>query len=249
MRENFFWHKVHSLTGVIPVGYYLVQHLALNTFSLAGPTKFNGVIGFFEGMPIHALIALKLVAIWIPLIFHAVYGVFITARGLPNYPQYPYRENRYYFMQRVTGIAALLFLGYHMFSTSATAMASKFAGGPGAHLITYDTWAARLAAPNGTYLILVVYLLGVLVSSYHFSYGLWLFCIRWGITISEASQRRVANFATGMFVVITLMGWLALIGFFRPILSGETATGEAPKSSNVERIEVRADGPTLFAAR
>ena len=35
-RENYFWHKVHSLTGVIPVGYYMVQHLVLNSFSLAG---------------------------------------------------------------------------------------------------------------------------------------------------------------------------------------------------------------------
>jgi succinate dehydrogenase/fumarate reductase cytochrome b subunit len=52
-RESYFWHKLHSLTGMIPTGFYLVQHLTLNSFALGGPEKFNGVIQFFEGMPKH----------------------------------------------------------------------------------------------------------------------------------------------------------------------------------------------------
>jgi succinate dehydrogenase / fumarate reductase cytochrome b subunit len=78
--------------------------------------------------------------------------------------------------------------------------------------IHYQNWAAKLSALN--YGVLVFYILGVAASAYHLSYGIWNFCIRWGITISEAAQLRVAKFARVFCVVVTLIGWAALAGFF-----------------------------------
>jgi len=229
-KESFFWHKLHSLSGIVPVGYYMVQHLTLNTFSLAGPDKFNGIIHFFESMPQHFLFALKIFAIWIPLFFHGIYGLFIVQRGENNYSQkaYRFRENRYYAFQRWSGIFAFFFLIYHMTTTSFASTISKYTGGPGAEgLIYYQQWAAKLSSYG--YLILVVYMLGVAASSYHFSYGIWNFCIRWGITISERSQMKTAKFSSLAFVGLTLMGWLALFGFFYPVLEtkGEPTSVEA----------------------
>jgi succinate dehydrogenase / fumarate reductase cytochrome b subunit len=224
MKENYFWHKLHSLTGIIPIGYYLVQHLSLNSFSLGGAEKFNTVVEFFEALPTHVILAIKLIVVWIPLIFHAVYGLFITARGNPNYTNaaYKYRENRYYFMQRVSGIVAFIFLAYHMTSTSLLAQLRKWnpdytAEEAIAH-IQYESWAEKLAAPviggNETYLILLVYIIGVLASSYHFAYGIWNFCIRWGITINEKAQQATAKLAAAVFVVLSALGILALVGFY-----------------------------------
>jgi succinate dehydrogenase / fumarate reductase cytochrome b subunit len=206
-RESYFWHKLHSLTGIIPVGYYLVQHLALNTFSLAGPDKFNGVIAFFESMPLHFLLALKFFAIWLPLIFHAVYGLFITSRAQLNISEkaLKYRENWMYTFQRATGFIAFAFLVYHMYSTSIYAQLH------GSEYIEYAAWAEKLSS-NGYYL-LGVYALGVLACTYHFSYGIWNFCIRWGITISEKAQLSMQKFSMACFVALTLMGWAALGGF------------------------------------
>ena len=95
-RENYFWHKLHSLTGIIPVGFYMVQHLTLNSFAFAGPQYFNGVIRFFEALPKHILFALLIFVVWGPLVFHAVYGLFIINRGVPNMSNaaYRFRENR-----------------------------------------------------------------------------------------------------------------------------------------------------------
>jgi succinate dehydrogenase / fumarate reductase cytochrome b subunit len=211
-EENFFWHKLHSLTGIIPVGYYLVQHLTLNTFSLGGREKFNGVIAFFEGMPTHFLIALKIFAIWLPLIFHAVYGLFIVNRASPNLSEkaYRWRENRYYTWQRASGILAFLFLIYHMTTTS---VAGKVKG---VQVIQYDAWAGKLSEPvlGIPYLILAVYMLGILACTYHFSYGLWSFCIRWGLTINENAQASLWRLANVSFIGLTLLGYLALLGFF-----------------------------------
>jgi succinate dehydrogenase / fumarate reductase cytochrome b subunit len=230
MRENFVLHKLHSLTGIFPVGFYLVQHLTLNSFSLGGPDKFNGVIKFFEGMPLHFQIALKAVAIWIPLIFHAVYGLFITQRGRQNYvgQAYKYRENRYYLMQRVTGIVAFLFLCYHMTTTS---IFGKIYGT--ASTIEYHNWAVHLSEPvlGIPYFLLGVYLIGVVSSSYHFAYGIWNFCIRWGITVSERAQMATAKLAAFVFVGVSLLGAVALFGFFNPVFAErETLEAQAPQA-------------------
>lgn len=232
-KESYFWHKVHSLTGIIPVGYYMVQHLTLNTFSLGGPAYFNGVLGFFEGMPKHFLYALKFFGIWLPLIFHGVYGLFITSRANPNVtePAYKFRENWMYTFQRISGILAFLFLVYHMSTTSVAASVAGTAAG-----IEYAAWQTKLTAPvlGIPYLLLGVYALGVLLCTYHLSYGIWNFCIRWGITISERSQMRMVKFSQGAFVALTALGWAALAGFLLhdPAAAGNE-TGEPPA------IEVR----------
>jgi succinate dehydrogenase / fumarate reductase cytochrome b subunit len=226
-KENYALHKLHSLAGVIPVGYYLAQHLTLNTFSLAGPEKFNGVIAFFSGMPQHLLLALKAL-IWIPLIYHAVYGIFIAARAKfnLNQPAYQFAENRYFTFQRTSGILAFFFLVYHMTTTS---IAGKVQG---EHVIQYSAWADKLSAPvlGIPYLILLVYIVGLTACTYHFAYGLWSFCIRWGVAISDSAQKNVWRISQGTFVLLTLFGYLALYGFFNPILAkapeAEPATPE-----------------------
>jgi len=207
-KENYLLHKLHSLSGVIPVGFYMVQHLTLNTFSLGGPKYFDGVLHFFESMPKHILLALEIGAIWIPLAFHAIYGFFIARRGVPNLSNaaYKYRENYYYTLQRVSGLFLLLFLAYHWISTTAVKMATNSI----AH-IEYAAWAPKLLANGG--IVLLVYILGTLAASYHLAYGIWMFCIRWGITVSETSQMRMQKFSTAFFVVLCLLSWSALGGF------------------------------------
>lgn len=239
MRENFFWHKMHSLTGVIPTGFYLVQHLTLNTFSLAGEDRFNGVIGFFSSMPPQIILSLKAV-IWICLIFHAVYGVFIISRSKGNYSQtsLKYRENQYYTLQRWSGIFAFIFLAWHMASTSVYGSINGHA------VIEYDTWQARLAAPNGTYLMMAFYVMGVLASTYHFAYGLWNFCIRWGITVSESSQQKMAKFSKVVFLAVSALGIAALVGFFNPVLKKD----DHHASASSTRIEASTTRPASYSA-
>lgn len=231
MRENYTLHKLHSLTGILPVGYYLVQHLALNSFTLAGPQYFNGVIHFFEGIPKHIFYPLKFGIIWGCLIFHAVYGIFIAARAEQNLtkPAYKYRENGYYTWQRVTGIIAFFFLCYHMASTS---IRTTMAGSPEG-IITYEVWADKLSAPvlGIPYFLFLVYVIGITTSAFHFSYGLWHFCIRWGITINEKAQLTMAKAAKASFVLISLLGIGALVGFF--IHKPGTESVEAKKSPAV----------------
>ena len=210
-KENFFWHKLHSLTGIIPVGVYLLQHLTLNSFSLAGAEQFNKISAFFYSLPHHILFTLELFGLWIPLLFHSIYGIFITGRSEQNYfgTKYKWSQNKMYTLQRITGIFILFFLIYHVITTTVNVKLHD----DDISLIDYYAMSDRLR--SGYYAVLVVYMLGVLCSAYHFCYGIWNFCIRWGITISERAQLRVQKFAFALFIGVTLLGWAALLGFLR----------------------------------
>lgn len=224
-KENYVLHKIHSLTGIVPVGYYVVQHLALNSFSLAGPAYFNAVIEFFDGMPWYVLLTLELFAIWIPLLFHAVYGLFIVDRAEPNYftRRYKWSQNRMYTFQRWSGIFLFFFLVIHF----ATTTGFKYYTGH-SEVIKFAAWHDKLLEYYGIWLIF--YIVGVLVASYHLCYGLWNFCIRWGITISDKAQTRIQKVSFVSFILLTLLGWAALFGFLIPHGS-ETASKAAAQQS------------------
>ncbi|HRJ27484.1 MAG TPA: hypothetical protein PLO61_08260 [Fimbriimonadaceae bacterium] len=205
-RENNFWHKLHSITGIIPIGYYLIQHLALNSFTIAGEDKFNGVIAFFEGLPFHVLLVLQIFVLLIPILFHSIYGLFITSRAEMNYSgKYRWSENLMFNWQRWTGI--ILFIGI-IVHVATTSINSKING---VEVIQYAAWQEKLT--SYFYLPLVLYMIFVAAACYHLSYGIWNFCIRWGITVSDKAQAGIKKFSAGTFVLLVLMGWGALFGF------------------------------------
>ena len=227
-RENYVLHKLHSLTGVVPVGYYMAQHLLLNTFSVASPAKFNGVLSFFESIPNYVLLSLEFVAIWVPLLFHSIYGFFITSRAKQNFvgEKYGWSQNRMYTLQRVSGVFIAVFLIYHTLSTTGVKYVTH-----SIHHIEYAAWQEKLT--SYAYFFLVFYMLGVLASSYHLGYGIWNFCIRWGITISDRAQRQVQKLSLGIFLLLTTLGWASLFGFLIHKPDPQTTTVSAPAPASV----------------
>jgi succinate dehydrogenase / fumarate reductase, cytochrome b subunit len=230
-RENYVMHRIHSITGVMPVGYYMVQHLVLNLNSVASPEKFNGVIDFFESFPKHLLLAVEAGMIWIPLLFHAIYGLFIVSRAENNYftTKYKWSENRMFFLQRLSGVAVFFFLIYHVLTTTV----QKYLSG-NADAIKYAAMSDRFHNP----LVLAAYVLGILGASYHLGYGLWNFCIRWGITVTEAAQQRIQKISAVVFVAVTLIGWGALVGFFLHDKTGENPAAPVSQSTTGTNINL-----------
>ena len=53
--------------------------------------------------------------------------------------------------------------------------------------------------------------IGIVATVFHFTNGLWNFCIRWGLTISARSQRLNSYFCWGLFALFTLIGLATLI--------------------------------------
>jgi Fumarate reductase respiratory complex, transmembrane subunit. len=175
----------------------------LNSFALASPAHFNAVIDFFnKKMPSHILFVLEWGLIFIPLLFHALYGLVITAHGQVNVGSYGYWRNWMYLWQRITGVILIVFIAVHVWGTT---ISHRLFGAN----IYYDGMVEYFRNP----LLVAFYLLGITSATFHLSNGIWNFCIRWGITVSEKAQRACAKVCVVIFVLLTALGWTALFAF------------------------------------
>ena len=121
MLENreYILRRLHSLLGVIPIGIFLIQHFVINHFATRGPEAFNSAAHFMESLPFRY--ALEIFIIFIPLLYHAIYGVFIAFQAKNNSVQYSYFRNWMFRIQRVTGIILLIFISWHVWETRIAA--------------------------------------------------------------------------------------------------------------------------------
>ncbi|MCY7779996.1 succinate dehydrogenase cytochrome b558 subunit [Bacillus sp. GM2] len=198
-NREFVYRRLHSLLGVIPVGIFLIQHLVVNHFAASGEEAFNNAAHFMENLPFRY--ALEIFVIFLPLIYHAVYGVYIAFTAKNNANRFGFFRNWMFVLQRITGIITLIFVSWHVWQT-------RIAAQMGAE-VNFDMMADILSSP----IMLGFYIVGVLSTIFHFSNGLWSFAVTWGITVSPRSQR-IATFVTmGVFVVLSYVGLRAILAF------------------------------------
>jgi succinate dehydrogenase / fumarate reductase, cytochrome b subunit len=186
-KYAFLLRKLHSLCGIIPIGLYLCEHLFSNGFATRGPESFNKIVGLLTGLPF--LIVIELAVIIVPILFHGIYGLFLTAEHQPNASQYNYYRNWLFHFQRWTGIVMIIYIGWHVYSTRIMSLVT------GQHM----TFAyMEHVVQNDLYFVFMV--LGLAASVFHFSNGLWNFFIKWGITVGSESQK-------WSLVLFTVLGW------------------------------------------
>ena len=89
LSRTFILRKLHQLTGIMPLGFFLLEHFYTNSKALNGAAAFNTAVSDLQEIPYILLIEIG--GIFIPLIYHAVYGLVITAEARPNNLYYPYR--------------------------------------------------------------------------------------------------------------------------------------------------------------
>jgi len=198
--RRFFWLRLHSLSGVVPVGLFVLLHFYTNSFSQQGPSAFDGRLAAWEKIPFHE--AFEVLFIYLPILFHAALGIWITLRGRQNLPSYPYFGNLRYALQRLSGIGVLLFVGAHVFKTKIEPWWEGFP-------MSFAHMAEAMREP----LTFTVYVLGILGTTYHLANGLWTFCITWGISVSRRSQRWLSVASFVLFGILFLVGLNAILGF------------------------------------
>ncbi|WP_217349566.1 hypothetical protein [Herbaspirillum sp. VT-16-41] len=103
VHRELFYRRLHSLLGVVPIGLYLVTHLVVNHFAVYGEEEFNRAAGFMGNLPF--LILLEIFVIYLPILFHAVLGVYIALTANYNLKNYGFFRNWMFALQRITGPA------------------------------------------------------------------------------------------------------------------------------------------------
>ncbi|WP_062355327.1 succinate dehydrogenase cytochrome b558 subunit [Bacillus kwashiorkori] len=199
-EREFVNRRIHSLLGVIPVGLFLTQHLIVNHFATKGPEAFNKAAGFMENLPFRYF--LEIFVILLPLLYHAVYGVYIAFTAKNNISKYGTFRNWMFFFQRITGIFLIVFISWHVWETR---LAAQFFDVP----VNFQMMENILSNP----FMLGFYIAGVISAVFHFANGLWSFCVSWGITVSQRSQLIFTYVSLAVFVALSIVGVRALFAF------------------------------------
>lgn len=234
-RNHFLLRRLHSLTGVLPVGVFLIEHLYTNSLMFLGAEKFNEHVRWLHDLPY--LLIIEILFIFAPLAFHAGYGVVIARTGRSNAGQYPWLDNWRYTLQRVTGWIAVVFILVHL----AHFRFAHWFGGP-TYVGTDDAFALTQLGfsqvlPFGLWA--AFYTVGLLAAVFHLCNGLCTFCITWGITVGDLARRRVAVGAAGLGVVLTAWGLMALVGLRTNMSPREIDHRKLAESATFESAEQR----------
>ncbi len=205
-RNHFMLRRLHSLTGIIPIGAFLIEHMLTNSLAWFGPEKFNEQVHWLHEL--HYLIWLEILFIFAPIAFHGIYGAVIALTARNNVTKYPYADNWRFFLQRWTGIITVVFVIVHLghFRFAHWFGGEVYPGAPNPFELTARGFAN---IPPGL-IWFPIYLIGLISAVYHFSNGLVTFCITWGIAISVESRKRLSIVASGIGVVLLIWGVMAL---------------------------------------
>ncbi|MBI3723062.1 succinate dehydrogenase [bacterium] len=213
----FYLRRLHSLTGVAPLGLFLLDHFFTNAYSWT-PSSFNEHVKALNEIP--GVQAIEWSVIIAPILFHGGLGIWMASRADWNQGQYSNYRNVMYALQRVTGVIVLLFVLFHLAqfrimqeaafkNTSLPEAVVPGTGGAG----LYDPYGTVQRGLHANGLIVPFYVLGIVAASFHFANGIWSFCVTWGITVGRRIQH-VMSWATMLiFLGVSTFGIYALLGF------------------------------------
>jgi succinate dehydrogenase / fumarate reductase, cytochrome b subunit len=213
ISKGFLLRKLHQITGIVPLGLFFGVHILTNAKAMYGDKVFNSAVEDIHHLPF--LLLIETFGIFLPLLYHSVYGIIISAEAKVNVGNYAYGRNWLYIFQRITGVFLFLFLLFHLmhfrwgffgsFGLTSVAVAGNA-----------DKAFAIVAADFKQVWVLIFYILGIAATAWHLAYGLFLFAVDWGIVIGEKAQsyllKGVAAVGIGLFAV----GTNAAFSFVRP---------------------------------
>ena len=199
-KNEFYLRRLHSLLGIIPIGAFLIVHLMINHQATQGAEAFNKAAGFMESLPF--LLVTELILIYIPILYHGLYGIHIAFTAKENIGHYSLFRNWMFALQRLTGIIAFVFIFVHLWQTR---LQKLFFGKE----ISYDMMHQTLQNP----IWVIVYIICVIAVIFHFSDGIWSFLVTWGFLQSKKSQRIFTWVSLIIFLILSYIGVTAILAF------------------------------------
>ena len=237
-RNQFLIYRLFSLSGLLPVGAFLVVHLLTNASILGGAASFQSRVDMIHSLgPL--LVPIEWAFIFLPMLFHATVGFVIIANGMPNVGSYPYVGNVRYTLQRATGMIAFAFIIWHVIQLHW--LGAPLGGGKFDPHHASSSASLALQSP----LVAILYAIGVLSTVFHFANGLWTLGITWGLWTSPAAMRRANAVSVVVGLVLAAAG-LGALGGMRAV-DIEQARATEKRMEEVKRL-LEGQGPAAAPA-
>jgi succinate dehydrogenase / fumarate reductase cytochrome b subunit len=191
----------------VPLGAFLVLHLASNASSLGGARAFNAQIDRLAAIPLRTFGEMAFIAV--PLAFHALAGVWLAVRGDETGLRRRHGRGLLHGLQRATGILALLFIGAHLWEFRV----QRAFFGLHAHAlfgaVATDLSSVKWSVPW----IAIGYVLGLGSVVFHLANGIVGFATSWGLAASERSVRRLSWASGAIGTALFALGMASVVFF------------------------------------
>jgi succinate dehydrogenase / fumarate reductase cytochrome b subunit len=218
-------HFIFALTGLVPLGAFLVAHVALNATALWSTGTFVRATDAVHGVP--ALGFFEAAFVFAPLVVHAGLGLWLIVARVPLSMPRPYPA-AVRVAVRASGVGAAAFLAMHLLEFRFRDHGFRLGGGELATVLAADLSSTVFGIPwRG-----VVYLLGTGCVAFHFASGLWACVAATRIGDGASARRWTAVSAAGLGAALWLTV-LAVVVFHatgvRPFRgAGEETMGPCP---------------------
>jgi len=231
--RTFLLRKLHQLTGIVPLGLFFFVHMFTNSKAVNGEAAFEKAVQEIHDIPY--LLIVEIFGIFLPLLFHSIYGVIISAEAKPNLVVYKYKHNWFYFLQRATGIYLFVFILFHILNL-------RFGLMPGLNMTpvagnadqAFNIVSSEFSIPW----VMVVYMLGIAATAWHLAYGFWLFAVDWGIVIGEKAQKYALYACYMLAIGLFAVGANAAVAFVRPCGLLPAALCDQPSAKSAQPKKV-----------
>lgn len=191
---TFYLRRAHSLSGLVCLGGFLLEHILTNARVLISPASFNAAVDFLASIPWFIMLPLEIGLVAVPFLFHGIYGAYIACQAKNNPRQYPFLNNIQFWLQRLTAWYLLVFLVWHVFYLRILV---KAGGTP----ISFQLLQSYFSNPVHW----VLYLIGMWAAIFHFCNGITTFCMTWGIAKGPRIQKVINAFSMALCAFLCLV--------------------------------------------
>lgn len=262
-RHHFLLRRLHSLTGVAPIGIFLLVHLTTNSsivwglldarkaeYGHAGVATFQHEVDFIHAIPF--LLLVEVFGLWLPIAFHSILGIYYARTGRSNTAAYAYQANWRYKLQRLSGYVGVLFIFYHVATlrwgwTFLVPGGARWSAEAAASTLALALKGSETGFTTAGLIVSLAYMLGASLLVFHFANGLWTAAITWGVTVSAAAQRRWGYVCAGLGAAMMVMAWSAVIGFATLDVKEARGTEQSMQSGHAPAPQVAEAFPGSIA--
>jgi len=194
--SSYLLRKLHSLSGIIPVGAFLAEHFWSNSAALVSAQKYNDVSQELQTIPFRPFV--EWAAIFCRFVSRRVRHIHLATRQVERIGLSLGRE----LALHVSAIHRIDRICVHCVALVYRALA---------HARTFNVrvCGGRFVASAVSHFFVI----GIVASSFHLGVGIWNFLCKWGLAATVRAQRAAGQLGALIGVTFSIVGILIVISF------------------------------------